>query len=27
MLSQWWRAQAAFTTPIAEVDLRVGGKM
>ena len=26
MLSQWWRAQAAFTTPLAEVDLRVGGK-
>ena len=25
-LSQWWRAHDGFTTPIAEVDLRVGGK-
>ena len=26
MLAQWWRAHAGFTTPVAEVDLRVGGK-
>ena len=25
-LSQWWGAGPGFTTPIAEVDLRVGGK-
>jgi uncharacterized protein YndB with AHSA1/START domain len=25
-LKQWWAAQEGFTTPIAEVDLRVGGQ-
>ena len=25
-LRKWWRVQADYTTPIAEVDLRVGGK-
>ena len=25
-LKQWWRAHAGFSTPIAEVDLRVGGR-
>ena len=25
-LSRWWAAGPRFTTPIAEVDLRVGGK-
>jgi len=25
-LKQWWAAQEGFTTPIAEVDLRVGGR-
>jgi uncharacterized protein YndB with AHSA1/START domain len=25
-LKQWWAAQKGFTTPIAEVDLRVGGQ-
>ncbi len=25
-LKQWWRAQPGFSTPIAEVDLRVGGR-
>ena len=25
-LSRWWAAGPGFTTPIAEVDLRVGGK-
>jgi uncharacterized protein YndB with AHSA1/START domain len=25
-LRQWWGAQEGFTTPIAEVDLRVGGR-
>ena len=26
MLTQWWRAHADFTTHIAEIELRVGGK-
>ena len=26
MLMKWWRVDAGWSTPIAEVDLRVGGR-